>query len=252
MQCCLVAYIFQVFSASNVLLVTKTRSEHLTEQDKKRTKKSTRTPLESFLSLAEEEDALTGATSNGEVAATFRNPCHLTMVEYFDPAVDLGGRDIGRPIEQSTKMQRFRAQISLSESFPLSLPDQILPIIDLMAESNAHFRKLKDFITLQLPSGFPVKIEIPLFHVLNAKITFGNIFAMDSPNSGVTCAHDGESYVCEVAESVFEPPSTYSVIGDLNHTRLRDEDDELLQFAIQQSLLEGGTEDDQVSPLLLS
>lgn len=27
-----------------------------------------------------------------------------------------------------------------------------------MAASNAHFRKLKDFITLQLPAGFPVKI----------------------------------------------------------------------------------------------
>jgi len=240
-------YDCKVFSASNVLLVTKTRSEHLTEQDKKRSKKSSRSPLESFLSLAEEEDALTGAASNGELSATFRNPCHITMEEYFNANVDLGGRDIGRPIEQATKTQRFKAQISLSEAFPLSLPEQILPIIDLMAESNAHFRKLKDFITLQLPSGFPVKIEIPLFHALNAKITFGNIFAMDSPNPGVTCIQEGDSYMCAVDESVFDPPTTYSVIGDLHHDRLRDEDDELLQFAIQQSLLEGGSEDDQVT-----
>ena len=35
---------------------------------------------------------------------------------------------------------------------------QVVPIIDLMASSNTHFRKLKDFIALQLPSGFPVKI----------------------------------------------------------------------------------------------
>ena len=35
---------------------------------------------------------------------------------------------------------------------------QVVPIIDLMAVSNAHFSKLKDFITLQLPAGFPVKI----------------------------------------------------------------------------------------------
>lgn len=32
------------------------------------------------------------------------------------------------------------------------------PIIDLMAISNAHFAKLRDFITLRLPPGFPVKI----------------------------------------------------------------------------------------------
>lgn len=36
--------------------------------------------------------------------------------------------------------------------------DQVTPIIDLMAISNAHFAKLRDFITLRLPPGFPVKI----------------------------------------------------------------------------------------------
>jgi len=35
---------------------------------------------------------------------------------------------------------------------------KVLPIIDLMAATNAHFGKLKEFITLQLPAGFPVKI----------------------------------------------------------------------------------------------
>ena len=39
--------------------------------------------------------------------------------------------------------------------------------------------------------------------------------------------------------------------GETHHERLRDEDDELLQFAIQQSLLEAGTENDQVCSLLL-
>ena len=35
--------------------------------------------------------------------------------------------------------------------------------------------------------------------------------------------------------------------GDLRQERLRDEDDELLQFAIQQSLIEAGSEDEQVT-----
>jgi hypothetical protein len=50
-----------------------------------------------------------------------------------------------------------------------------MPIVDLLAISNTHFQKLKHFIHMQLPSGFPVKIEIPLFHVINAQITFSNI-----------------------------------------------------------------------------
>lgn len=61
----------KVFSASNVQLVTKTRTEHLTEQDKKRTKKVNRTPLESFLGVAEEEEKLTGATANGVSLASY-------------------------------------------------------------------------------------------------------------------------------------------------------------------------------------
>ena len=92
-----------------------------------------------------------------------RNPSHITPEEYFDSSVDLHGRDIGRPIEQATKTQRFKAQLCLCEDFPLSLQEQVVPIIDLMAASNAHFRKLKDFITLQLPSGFPVKIGMNFF-----------------------------------------------------------------------------------------
>lgn len=56
---------FQVFSASNVELVTKTRMEHLTEQDKEKCRKnSSKTPIESFLGVAEEHSKSHGA-SNG-------------------------------------------------------------------------------------------------------------------------------------------------------------------------------------------
>lgn len=89
---------------------------------------------------------------------TSNNPCNITPEEYFNKDCDLKGKDIGRPIEQTTKTQKFKAQLWLSENYPLSLQEQVLPIIDLMAASNAHFKKLRDFITLQLPAGFPVKI----------------------------------------------------------------------------------------------
>ncbi|XP_064612137.1 ankyrin repeat domain-containing protein 13B-like isoform X2 [Liolophura sinensis] len=240
-------YECKVFGASNVELITKTRTEHLTEQDKKRCKKVNRTPLESFLGVAEEHSKREAGASNGDLMSVMYNPSNITPEEYFNVHIDLGDRDIGRPMDQTTKTQKFKANLWLCESYPLTLQDQVIPIIDLMAANNAHFRKLRDFITLQLPAGFPVKIEIPLFHILNARITFGNIFASEEPIPGVECVRENDEMTCSVDESSFFPPPSYANIGEAHQSRLRDEDDELLQFAIQQSLLEAGTENDQVT-----
>ena len=52
----------------------------------------------------------------------------------------------------------IQATLWLCEDYPLSLADQIMPIVDLMAISSTHFAKLRDFIQMQLPAGFPTKI----------------------------------------------------------------------------------------------
>ncbi|XP_074852150.1 ankyrin repeat domain-containing protein 13D [Carettochelys insculpta] len=260
-------YEAKVYSASNVELVTKTRTEHLSDQDKSRTKGS-KTPFQSFLGIAQQH-----ASHNGTPvlqSATPTNPTAITPEEYFDPSFNLEARNIGRPIELSNKVQRFKATLWLCEDHPLSLVEQVTPIIDLMAISNAHFAKLRDFITLKLPPGFPVKIEIPLFHVLNARITFSNLCGCDEPLSSVrVCgpppssspggarelAAGGEApanpkaypFPCEVDPAVFEVPQGYAMLGAGRNEPMRDEDDDLLQFAIQQSLLDAGTETDQVT-----
>ncbi|NXU96249.1 AN13D protein, partial [Cettia cetti] len=291
----------QVYSASNVELVTKTRTEHLSDQDKSRSKGS-KTPFHSFLGIAQQHGTHNGAPVLQAASPT--NPTAITPEEYFDPHFDLETRNIGRPIEMSSKVQRFKATLWLCEQHPLSLAEQVTPIIDLMAISNAHFAKLRDFITLKLPPGFPVKIgergglvwgrirmgrnllgpqmppvpaEIPLFHVLNARITFSNLCGCDQPLGSVRiCAPQepsgahpagtqpagprGEAggargvlgpgvwpFPCEVEAGVFEVPAGYTVLGAGRSEPLRDEDDDLLQFAIQQSLLDAGTETDQVT-----
>ncbi|KAF5920834.1 hypothetical protein HPG69_006145 [Diceros bicornis minor] len=268
-----------VYSATNVELVTRTRTEHLSDQDKSRSKGG-KTPFQSFLGMAQQHSSHNGAPV--QQAASPTNPTAISPEEYFDPNFSLESRNIGRPIEMSSKVQRFKATLWLSEEHPLSLGDQVTPIIDLMAISNAHFAKLRDFITLRLPPGFPVKIEIPLFHVLNARITFGNLCGCDeplssvwvpAPNSAVTASgttagrrglcgslvsecwglsaaplpRPGSPFPCEVDPAVFEVPEGYSVLGTERSEPLRDEDDDLLQFAIQQSLLEAGTEAEQVT-----
>ncbi|XP_045341979.1 ankyrin repeat domain-containing protein 13D isoform X3 [Leopardus geoffroyi] len=202
----------EVYSATNVELVTRTRTEHLSDQDKSRSKGG-KTPFQSFLGMAQQHSSHSGAPV--QQAASPTNPTAISPSEYFDPNFSLESRNIGRPIEMSSKVQRFKATLWLSEEHPLSLGDQVTPIIDLMAISNAHFAKLRDFITLRLPPGFPVKI--------------------------------GSPFPCEVDPAVFEVPEGYSVLGTERSEPLRDEDDALLQFAIRQSLLEAGAEAEQVT-----
>ncbi|KAM8903421.1 ankyrin repeat domain-containing protein 13B isoform 3-T3 [Spinachia spinachia] len=271
-------YEAKVFAASNVELVTRTRTDHLSDQNKNKTKGG-RTPLQNFLGIAEQHlGPNNGALVTQMTCPAMTNPAALTAEEYFNPGAAPTQRDIGHPCQLTTKTQRFKAKMWLCESHPLSLAEQVVPIIDLMAISNTLFAKLRDFITLRLPPGFPVKIEIPLYHILNARITFSNLNGCeegagvradneggvegngqrdarrtDSPSPGSdssSVSSSSSTTSCragDIPPCVFEPPPGYSMQGGKQRDSVRDEEEDLLQFAIQQSLLEAGSEYDQVT-----
>uniref|UniRef100_A0A8C1L6P2 Ankyrin repeat domain 13A n=1 Tax=Cyprinus carpio TaxID=7962 RepID=A0A8C1L6P2_CYPCA len=244
----------QVFSVNNVNVVIRTRTEHLTDEEKARIK-SERNVLESLLGTVEQQIGAQGDMTMEFATAT--NPTAITPDEYFNPDFDLQGRDIGRPIELTIRTQKFKGTLWMSEEHPLSLVEQVTPIIDLMARTSTHFARLRDFINLRFPPGFPVKIEIPLFHVLNARITFGNVNncstdePLDSNQSASTPTPTEEKSdnqasghaPFKVCPSVFMAPAHYHHRGGYRHSNTRhynpvSHDEELLQYAIQQSLLE--------------
>ncbi|XP_034026146.1 ankyrin repeat domain-containing protein 13A isoform X2 [Thalassophryne amazonica] len=235
----------KVFSVNNVHVVIRTRTEHLTDEEKARIK-SDRNVLESLLGTVEQH-----INAQGDLTleyATANNPTAITPEEYFDPNFDLGNRDIGRPIELSIRTQKFKGTLWMSEEHPLSLVEQVTPIIDLMARTSSHFARLRDFVTLKFPPGFPVKIEIPLFHVLNARITFGNVNKCSkeaetntTPAATPTSSGEDEEAAAppfQVCPSVFEVPDHYQCRGGSRHMPISNNDEELLQYAIHQSLLE--------------
>ncbi|KAJ6656697.1 hypothetical protein lerEdw1_003584 [Lerista edwardsae] len=236
-------YEAKVYTANNLNIVTKIRTEHLTDEEKRRYK-ADRSPFESFLGTIEHEY---GAQQDLTTEyATTNNPTAITPEEYFDPDFDLRDRDIGRPKEVTVRTQKLKANLWMSEEFPLSLVEQVTPIVDLMARTSAHFARLRDFITLDFPPGFPVKIEIPLFHILNARITFGNVNSCSTVEEAAPQAPAGApeqsapAPAFAVDQSVFEIPASYRVQDDSRSLRVQDEDNEIMQFAIQQSLLESG------------
>nr|XP_029493145.1 ankyrin repeat domain-containing protein 13A-like isoform X1 [Oncorhynchus nerka] len=243
----------KVFTVNNVNVVIRTRTEHLTDEEKARIK-SERNVLESLLGTVEQQ-----ISAQGDLTleyATPTNPTAITPEEYFDPEFDLEDRDIGRPIELTIRTQKFKGTLWMSEEHPLSLVEQVTPIIDLMARTSSHFARLRDFVTLKFPPGFPVKIEIPLFHVLNARISFGGVNKcstcepLDTPPSAATPTPSeedgGEAAVpplFQVCPSVFKVPAHYRHRGGgggSRHMPVSNHDEELLQYAIHQSLLESG------------
>lgn len=251
-------YDCRVYNASNVEFITRTRTEHLGENPNRL--KNSRTPLQHFLGMAEEDfdhsgtstpnpdGALNEAAAGSSTANSSQDP--VTIEEYFSDA-DLNGRDVGKKKKIQTKVQRFKANLWLSDEFPIKLQEQILPILDLMSTlASPHISKLKDFITMQLPSGFPIKIEIPLFHVLNALITFGNVFGTDMPVEYVTNIKESDDRLtCVIDDVCFEVPKNYANRAiDYSHQGLGFEDeDQLLDFAIRQSLLDAGSENEEVT-----
>lgn len=113
---------------------------------------------------------------------------------------------------------------------------------------------------------------------MNACITFGNTFALDEPVPGISIIEEDQvergddqqkRLSCVVDDVCFEIPEDYSVYGigggrtgggggrangnsgGARRTQFSmDEEDELLQYAIQQSLLDVGSEGDQVNTII--
>ena len=84
--------------------------------------------------------------------------------------------------------------------------------------------------------------------MINARITFSNIQALDSPVAGVTniMEESGRSSVA-IDDGVFSVPRSYEMLGGASENTMRlygqnnDEEEIMLQYAIRQSLGEPGS-----------
>ena len=99
---------------------------------------------------------------------TSTNPYGLTVEQYFNPKLH-PSKDVGRMRQMTSKSQKFSATVALSDSFPLSLHDQVLPVINLMVwKSTINTKKiLTAIIAVLIDPNRPVSTPL-LMQLCNA------------------------------------------------------------------------------------
>merc|ERR1711953_1042439 len=126
----------------------------------------------------------------------------------------------------------------ITQTAPISLKDQLIPIFDILCNFNdlPWFESLRQMLGL-IPDGFPVRIDIPLFYVLTARVTFQNINSAE----GEGCTKDDQTEKITINSGIFDIPTGYSVTySNMNENikrqrRERQREDPELDMAINQS-----------------
>lgn len=77
---------------------------------------------------------------------------------------------LGRKPMYKSSTKYFKGTVAMSEDFPMTV-EVLMDVLEVIAPFK-HFSKLREFMLTRLPPGFPVKIEVPVFPTVSAKITF--------------------------------------------------------------------------------
>lgn len=144
-------------------LETRKRREHLSEEDIKKNKAF----VENF-------------TKSGHVAVDPQLEVQRRQSLKLPPKHTLSWEDyislasekayLGRPMKTKITSKAFKATVAMSKDFPLNL-DLLLNLLEVTTTFK-HLNKLREFVKMKLPEGFPVKIDIPVLPTVTAKITF--------------------------------------------------------------------------------
>lgn len=87
---------------------------------------------------------------------------------------------LGRAVVYKESAKSFKATLAMSKDFPLTV-ETLLDVLEVVAPFK-HFAKLREFIKMKLPPGFPVKIDIPILPTITATVTFQKFeFRKDFP-----------------------------------------------------------------------
>lgn len=178
-------YKCEVYSVAGMTLISRKRREHLTEEDVVKNKALTEAFHKGDKEAMEKMDQVEHRKSLNPPIA-----CSCSWDGYQNhTSGDQGPPDLGRKMIVKEDRRAVKVSVWMSQDFPLEV-DLLLSVLEVIAPSK-HFAKLKEFISMKLPTGFPVKIEIPVLPTISAKITFqGFRWGTDFPESHFCIPND--------------------------------------------------------------
>jgi len=95
----------------------------------------------------------------------------------------------------SSRLNTPIGKVWLSNDFPLSV-EQFLDIVDIYSPTNQQLKRVQEFIQSNLPHGFPVKIQIPIFYLITASMEIGN-FRKEVPSAELFDIPQDYSHIAE-------------------------------------------------------
>jgi len=154
------------YSVNGMVLESRKRREHLSEEDLAKNRQL----IESFSKgkyLDESGDA-------GEVvrrSSLVPPSACTTSWEEYSSSQQGSHPQIGRKVVSKTSSKKFQATVAMSEDFPMKV-EMLLAVLEVIAPQFKHFQKLRDFVKMKLPPGFPIQVNIPVLPTVSAKVTF--------------------------------------------------------------------------------
>ncbi|XP_014218151.1 ankyrin repeat domain-containing protein 13C isoform X2 [Copidosoma floridanum] len=152
------------YQINGIVLESRKRREHLSEEDLQKNKAI----MESLTKGSSQ------SFQNGEptIRRASLNPPPVSNITWEDYISALPGQCplLGRNIVYKESSKSFKAVVAMSPDFPLTV-EMLLNVLEVVAPFK-HFNKLREFVLMKLPPGFPVKIDIPILPTVTAKITF--------------------------------------------------------------------------------
>ncbi|XP_055796624.1 ankyrin repeat domain-containing protein 13C-B-like isoform X3 [Salvelinus fontinalis] len=100
---------------------------------------------------------------------TAPSPNTISWEEYIN-AENGKAPHLGRELVCKESKKNFKATVAMSQDFPLGI-ESLLNVLEVIAPFK-HFNKLREFVQMKLPPGFPVKLDIPVFPTITATVTF--------------------------------------------------------------------------------